>query len=69
MSDPTFFPPDVKSAIDKLKNDMDGADWEIVLRSAHSLLVELKRWETAWRKGEARLVPQLPAKPNGEGGL
>lgn len=69
MSEPTFFPREVQVAICKLKLDMDAAPWQTVLRSTRALLVALKNWEIAWRKGEAFLVPQLPEKPNGEGGL
>jgi len=69
QSAPTFFPPEVQRAMEQLANAVDGDFEGVVVDKAHTLLMELRAWEKAWRAGTARLVPQVEAKANGEGGL
>lgn len=63
----TFFPPEVQRAISDVERWLDCTDDS--QEEARRLLDELRRWEKAWRRGDARLVPQVEAKANGEGGL
>ena len=70
----TFFPREVRVATDKLEAALsephfDGSDDAPIVRSAGDLVSELRRWEREWKAGRARLVPQVEAKANGEGGL
>lgn len=65
----TFFPPDVQHAMNRLALAVDGGFECEVINDAYMLLRELREWEKAWRAGTARLVPQVEAKANGEGGL
>ena len=69
MTAPTFFPPDVQRAMESTEADLARGYDNFDPDHAFVLLNELRRWEKAWRRGEARLVPQVEAKPNGEGGL
>lgn len=55
---PTFFPPMVLRAIDRLETAVDGSDEEDVVSDARALLKELRHWEREWRDGKARLVVQ-----------
>ncbi len=66
---PTFFPPEVQRAINRLALAVDGGFESEVVNDSYMLLRELRDWERKWRAGEARLVPQVEAKANGEGGL
>ena len=68
MTAPTFFPPEVQRAIESVER-MQECDVCPGREIATRLADELRRWEKAWRRGEARLVPQVEAKSNGEGGL
>lgn len=68
MSGPTFFPPEVQRAIESVEG-MQECDRCPSREIANRLTDELRRWEKAWRRGETRLVVQVEAKPNGEGGL
>jgi hypothetical protein len=66
----TFFPHDVRFRLEQLETSVQhrDEDYEIAAR-AEPLVEELRRWEREWRAGRVRLVPQVEAKPNGEGGL
>lgn len=65
----TFFPPDVQRAMNRLALSVDGGFESEVINDAVKLLHQLCHWEQKWQAGEARLVPQVPEKANGEGGL
>lgn len=65
MSTPTFFPREVRVALEAVEANDEGTHFSDVNR----LVDELRRWERKWRAGEIRLVPQIEPKPNGEGGL
>ena len=65
----TFFPPEVQRAINRVALSVDGGFESEIINDAHRLTQALRRWEKAWQDGEVRLVPQLEAKANGEGGL
>lgn len=58
MSAPTFFPPVVLRAIDRLESAVDGGFSDEVINDAHQLVKELRHWEREWRGGRARLVVQ-----------
>lgn len=65
----TFFPPEVQRAITRLALAVDGGFECEVINDAVKLIQELRGWERKWQEGEARLVPQVEAKANVEGGL
>lgn len=66
----TFFPYDVRFRLEQLESSVQHHDEDSdVAANAQRLVSELRRWEREWRAGRVRLVPQVEAKPNGEGGL
>lgn len=69
MSGATFFPLEVQRALGRLADSVEGGFESEVINDAAQLVSELRRWEREWRAGRARLVVQVEAKPNGEGGL
>ena len=66
----TFFPKGVLSSLKQLEVSIQHHDEDDdISTNAESLVTELRIWERKWQAGEARLVPQVPEKANGEGGL
>lgn len=65
----TFFPKEVRHAMNRLALSVDGGFESEVIDDAVKLLHQLRWWEQQWQDGKARLVPQIEAKANGEGGL
>lgn len=61
MGDPTFFPTEVRRSIDRLADSVDRDSEDEIAVDAKRLVEELKRWESDWRKGSARLVVQSSA--------
>lgn len=68
MSTPTFFPPEVLRAIDRLENAVEGGFESEIVNDAHQLLKELRHWEREWRAGKAWLVNQSAAWEEPRGG-
>lgn len=66
----TFFPKGVLSSLKQLEVSIQYHDEDDDLStSAEDLATELRLWEREWKAGRARLVPQVEAKANGEGGI
>lgn len=65
----TFFPGYVLSSLGKLETALDGVDYHETSEKASVLATNLRHWEREWAADRARLVPQVEAKANGEGGL
>ena len=69
MSGPTFFPREIRFRLEQLEAVLGTTDDHEVSIAASTLALELRHWEREWKAGRARLVPQVEAKANGEGGL